>query len=109
MTLDQLRPGESALIESVGGEGQSRRHFLDMGVIPGTPVTVNKLAPMGDPMQLELHGYELTLRLEAKAKGRSLTTILKGTTVTVLNVQGKWALVEYEGLAGYVEAKYLKE
>ena len=52
---------------------------------------------------------KLTLRLEAKAKGRSLTTIPKGTVLTVLATEGKWALVEYEGLAGYVEVKYLKD
>lgn len=68
MTLNQLKPGESAVIETVGGDGQLRQHFLDMGMIPGTQVTLNKLAPMGDPMQLELHGYELTLRLSEASK-----------------------------------------
>ena len=63
MTLKDLKPGESAVITEVGGEGELRRHFLDMGVIPGIPVTVEKLAPMGDPMELRIHGYELTLRL----------------------------------------------
>ena len=63
MTLRQLKAGQSAKVESVGGEGALRQHFLDMGVIPGVEVTVVKFAPMGDPMELRLHGYELTLRL----------------------------------------------
>ncbi len=63
MTLNQLKPGQSGRIETVGGEGALRQHFLDMGVIPGAEVTVVKLAPMGDPMELRIHGYELTLRL----------------------------------------------
>ncbi len=63
MTLKELKTGESAVITSVGGEGALRQHFLDMGVIPGAEVTVVKFAPMGDPMELQVHGYELTLRL----------------------------------------------
>ena len=63
MTLKELAVGQSAVIEAVGGEGALRRHFLDMGMIPGVEVTVMKLAPMGDPMEIQLHGYELTLRL----------------------------------------------
>ena len=63
MTLRDLKVGESAVITSVGGEGSLRQHFLDMGVIPGGEVTVTKFAPMGDPMELQIHGYELTLRL----------------------------------------------
>ena len=63
MTLKDLKPGSHAVITSVGGEGALRQHFLDMGVIPDTEVTVVKYAPMGDPMELRLHGYELTLRL----------------------------------------------
>ena len=63
MTLKELPVGASGVITQVGGEGALRRHFLDMGVIPGTEVTVVKLAPMGDPMELDIHGYELTLRL----------------------------------------------
>ncbi len=63
MTLKDLKPGQSARIESVGGEGALRRHFLDMGVIPGAEVTAIKLAPMGDPLEVRIHGYELTLRL----------------------------------------------
>ena len=63
MTLKNLKIGESAVITKVGGEGALRQHFLDMGVIPGEEVTVVKFAPMGDPMELQIHGYELTLRL----------------------------------------------
>ncbi len=63
MTLKELKPGQSAVITAVGGEGSLRQHFLDMGVIPGAEVTFVKLAPLGDPMQLRIHGYELTLRL----------------------------------------------
>ena len=64
MTLKELKPGESARIEKVGGKGALRQHFLDMGLIPGCDVTVVKLAPMGDPMELMIRGYELTLRLD---------------------------------------------
>lgn len=63
MTLKEVKIGQSAVITAVGGSGSLRQHFLDMGMIPDTEVTVVKLAPMGDPMQLRLHGYELTLRL----------------------------------------------
>ncbi|MBQ7455356.1 MAG: FeoA domain-containing protein, partial [Clostridia bacterium] len=68
MTLKELRPGQSARIVRVGGEGALRQHFLDMGVIPGAQVTLTKLAPMGDPMELRIHGYELTLRLDDAQK-----------------------------------------
>ena len=64
MTIRDCKPGESGRILSVGGEGALRQHFLDMGVIPGAEFTVVKLAPMGDPMELRLRGYELTLRLQ---------------------------------------------
>ena len=63
MKLCELKPGQSARIVTVGGEGALRQHFLDMGVIPGAEVTLIKFAPMGDPMELRIHGYELTLRL----------------------------------------------
>lgn len=63
MTLRDLTQGKSARILSVGGDGALRRHFLDMGMIPGADVTLIKYAPMGDPMELRIHGYELTLRL----------------------------------------------
>ncbi len=63
MTLKDLKPGQSAVIVSLGGSGELRQHFLDMGVIPGAEVTVVKLAPLGDPMELKIHGYSLTLRM----------------------------------------------
>ena len=63
MKLNELKIGQCARITSVGGEGALRQHFLDMGVIPGAEVTLVKLAPMGDPMELQIHGYELTLRV----------------------------------------------
>ena len=68
MTLKDLKVGESAKIIAVGGEGALRQHFLDMGVIPGAEATLVKLAPMGDPMELAIHGYELTLRLSEADK-----------------------------------------
>ena len=63
MTLRELKPGQSAIVQTVGGEGALRQHFLDMGVIPGVRMTLVKLAPMGDPMEFRIHGYELTLRV----------------------------------------------
>lgn len=63
MKLDELKVGESAIIKQTGGEGELRQHFLDMGLIPGTEVTLIKFAPMGDPMEVMVHGYELTLRV----------------------------------------------
>lgn len=68
MTLKDLLPSQSATITTVGGEGALRQHFLDMGVIPGSMVTLVKYAPLGDPMELLIHGYELTLRLDDAAK-----------------------------------------
>ena len=68
MTLKDLNAGENAVILSVGGEGELRQHFLDMGIIPGAEITVVKFAPMGDPMELQVHGYELTLRLSEAEK-----------------------------------------
>ena len=64
MTLKDLNIGETAVVGTVGGEGALRQHFLDMGLIPGEEVTLVKFAPMGDPMELSIHGYELTLRLD---------------------------------------------
>ena len=63
MTLNGLKEGQNAVIKFVGGEGALRQHFLDMGVIPGAHVSVVRFAPMGDPVELRIHGYELTLRL----------------------------------------------
>ena len=74
MNLDELGIGQSAIVQQVGGEGALRQHFLDMGVIPGVRVTLVKYAPMGDPMELRIHGYALTLRLDDAAKISVLPT-----------------------------------
>ena len=68
ITLKELKIGKTATVISVGGEGALRQHFLDMGLIPGVKVTMVKHAPMGDPIELRLHGYELTLRKDDAAK-----------------------------------------
>ncbi|WP_026665782.1 ferrous iron transport protein B [Butyrivibrio sp. FC2001] len=68
MNLKELSLGHSAVITKVGGEGALRQHFLDMGVIPGAEITVVKYAPLGDPIELQIHGYELTLRLSEAEK-----------------------------------------
>ena len=78
MTLKELKPGESGIIKKVGGEGALRQHFLDMGVIPGAEVTVIQFAPMGDPVELRIHGYELTLRLD-DADRIEVQTFIPGT------------------------------
>lgn len=67
MTLKELPVGRSGMITAVGGEGSLRCRLLDMGLIPNTRVTVQKIAPMGDPMEIRLRGYELTLRLDDAA------------------------------------------
>ena len=68
MTINDLKIGQSGTISTVGGEGPLRLRFLDMGLIPGTKVTLQKVAPMGDPIQLRLRGYELTIRREDAGK-----------------------------------------
>ena len=68
MTLKEIEIGKTARVLSVGGSGSLRQHFLDMGLIQGAEVTVIKYAPMGDPIELKIHGYELTLRLEDAEK-----------------------------------------
>ena len=68
MTLNELKIGESAKITKVNGEGALRQHLLDMGVIPGAQITLEKFAPMGDPIELRIHEYELTLRLDDAAR-----------------------------------------
>ncbi|MDO4944167.1 MAG: FeoA family protein [Ruminococcus sp.] len=64
MTLDKLKIGSSAVIKTVGGQGALRLRLLDMGLIPRTEVTMRKIAPMGDPIEINVRGYELTLRIE---------------------------------------------
>lgn len=68
MTLDELRIGGSGVIAAVGGEGALRCRLLDMGLIPRTKVTLQKVAPMGDPIEIRVRGYELTLRIEDAKK-----------------------------------------
>ena len=68
LTLDQLKVGQSGIIVSVKGEGALRRRLLDMGLTPKTKVSVHKIAPMGDPLELHLRGYSLSIRLEEAAK-----------------------------------------
>ncbi len=68
ISIKDLEIGKSAKITEVGGEGALRQHFLDMGLIPGAEITMVKYAPMGDPVELKIHGYELTLRLPTQKK-----------------------------------------
>ena len=68
MTINDLKIGEGGVIDKVGGEGPLRLRFLDMGLIPGTAVTLQKIAPMNDPIQIHLRGYELTIRREDAKK-----------------------------------------
>ena len=101
MTLKDLEIGKSAVITAVGGEGALRQHFLDMGMIPGAEVTAVKLAPMGDPMELRIHGYELTIRIadaekidvvpaESGAKKESVKPVIKETEHPGLGETGKY-------------------
>ncbi len=64
MTLNELKPGQSSYVKAVNGQGALRRRLLEMGLTPGTKITVQKMAPMGDPMEIRLRGYHLTLRKE---------------------------------------------
>ncbi len=68
MTLDRLNIGEHGVVTAVGGEGILRRRLLDMGITPGTRLMVRKMAPLGDPIEIHIRGYELTLRKEDAAK-----------------------------------------
>ena len=68
MKLSEIGIKEAAVITEVGGEGALRQHFLDMGIIPGAEVSIIKYAPLGDPVEILLHGYELTLRIADVAK-----------------------------------------
>lgn len=68
MTIDDLKIGQQGIITAVGGEGALRLRFLDMGLIPGTRVRLQKIAPMGDPIQIQVRGYELTIRREDAGK-----------------------------------------
>ena len=101
MTLDELKIGQTARITRVGGEGALRQHFLDMGMIPDAEVKLMKFAPMGDPMELRIHGYELTLRVaDAKEIGVSpISPSQKGNEGKGTYVQNvSWEKVEHPGL-----------
>ena len=102
MNLNELKPGQSAVVNAVGGEGALRQHFLDMGVLPGTEVTVEKLAPMGDPMELRIHGYELTLRVADAEK--IAVTLLEPTAEQPVKAPHKPRKLEHPGLGE--EGKY---
>ncbi|MBQ7595341.1 MAG: FeoA domain-containing protein, partial [Clostridia bacterium] len=88
MKLNEIKPKQSGVIEKVEGEGALRQHFLDMGVIPGAEITLVKYAPMGDPAEFRIHGYELTLRL-ADAEKITVRKIsaTEGEEVSVPRVQ----------------------
>ena len=95
MTLKELQIGKSAVVDTVGGSGALRQHFLDMGLIPGAEVTLVKLAPMGDPMELRIHGYELTLRLDDAAQ-IGITPTEKAPTISAAPADDK--MVDHPGL-----------
>lgn len=71
MKLNELKVAKSAVITKVSGQGALRQHFLDMGMVPGAEITLIKTAPMGDPLEYQIHGYELTLRLAEAEKNRN--------------------------------------
>ena len=96
MTLRDLQMGESAVITTVGGRGALRQNFLDMGMIPGVQVTLVKYAPMGDPMELRLHGYELTLRL-ADAEQIEIEEVQKAGTEHEASKAGKGGRLKESG------------
>lgn len=93
MTLKDLEIGKTGIVTVVGGEGALRQHFLDMGVIPGAEVTLVKYAPMGDPMELRIHGYELTLRL-ADAEKIEICPVSEAKAYVQKNIKN----VEHPGL-----------
>ena len=102
MKLEELAIGKSAVILSVGGEGALRQHFLDMGLIQGTEVTMVKYAPMGDPMEIKIHDYELTLRKEDAHKIE-----IKEITKKTENKNDSF-IFQYKDHPGYGESSYHK-
>ena len=102
MTLKELKIGQSALIKAVGGMGALRQHFLDMGLIQGTEVTMVKYAPMGDPMEIKIHDYELTLRKE-DAQKIEVKEITKKEELKNENI-----IFKYKKHPGYGESSYDK-
>ena len=96
MTIRDLKVGQTARIDAVGGEGALRQHFLDMGVIPGAEITLIKLAPMGDPMELRIRGYELTLRLDDAQKIQA--TLIEGDAKEKSLLQNERFDIDHPGL-----------
>ena len=101
MKLSEIKTGQTVRITEVGGEGALRQHFLDMGVIPGAEVTLMKLAPMGDPMEFRIHGYELTLRV---ADAADITVEEIKEVKEKENRTVNWGRTEHPGLGE--EGKY---
>ena len=97
MNLKELKIGKTGIITKVGGSGALRQHFLDMGVIPGAKVTLIKYAPMGDPMELLIHSYTLTLRL-ADAEKIEITECTETSTKEVEKPLEKAKIVVHPGL-----------
>ena len=102
MTMDELKPKQSAYIRSVGGVGALRHHLLDMGLTPKTEVTLQKIAPMGDPVQIELRGYELTLRLDEAQK---ITVEKVHTKAEKMHGTQRVAAIEHPGVGELGRAK----
>ena len=102
MTMDELKPKQSAYICSVGGAGALRHHLLDMGLTPKTEVTLQKIAPMGDPVQIELRGYELTLRLDEAQK---ITVEKVHTKAEKMHGTQRVAAIEHPGVGELGRAK----
>ena len=102
MTMDELKPGQSAYILSIGGSGALRHHLLDMGLTPKTEVTLQKIAPMGDPVQIELRGYELTLRL---SEAQKITVDRVHQKVAAPRGEQRRAVVEHPGMGELGRAK----
>ena len=99
MTLKDLPIGKTAIIEKVGGEGALRQHFLDMGLIPKAKIKMVKYAPLGDPIEILIHGYELTLRL-ADADKIEVTEFIEETdeTVNIYETNSRKKHMEHPGL-----------
>lgn len=104
MTLNELPCGKVAQVCTVGGTGALRQHFLDMGIIPGVEITMVKLAPMGDPMELRIHGYELTLRI-ADAQKITITNVHDQTECSVCRPNGKHTVHPGLGESGKYHVK----
>ncbi|MBR4163671.1 MAG: 50S ribosome-binding GTPase, partial [Solobacterium sp.] len=102
MNLSEIKAGQRVRIETVGGEGDLRQHFLDMGVIPGAEVSFVKLAPMGDPMELNIHGYSLTLRVDDAKKIE--VSLMDEQEIEQEKVRVKREKIEHPGLGE--EGKY---